>query len=215
MSQTEEFEPEAVRIAEQLRAAIIDGTRAAGSKLVERDIATELGVSRLPVREALKTLVSEGLVTQRPRSWAVVREFTATDIADLIEVRSGLELMTFKLAAQRYTRQGLEELREVLDSELEHAQRGDMLTARREAARFHDLINSMSGNVLLYELHQNLSARMRWLMTQHDDVLGMAHEHTALYEAIAARDVAALEVLVPKHLETSRSSATERTADTQ
>ena len=72
------FTPESERVTRRLRDEIIDGVRAPGSRLVERELAESLGVSRLPVREALKTLVAEGLVTPRPRSWAVVREFTTS-----------------------------------------------------------------------------------------------------------------------------------------
>lgn len=76
MTGSGDFEPESERVTRQLRDEIIDGVREPGSKLVERELAAELGVSRLPVREALKALVTEGLVTPRPRTWAVVREFT-------------------------------------------------------------------------------------------------------------------------------------------
>ncbi|MGW2221768.1 GntR family transcriptional regulator, partial [Nonomuraea sp. NPDC001684] len=97
------FEPESVRVIRRLRDDILDGVRPPGSKLVERDLATELGVSRVPVRDALATLAAEGLVTLRPRTWAVVREFTARDVADLVEVRSAFEAVTFQLAARRHT----------------------------------------------------------------------------------------------------------------
>lgn len=212
MSEKQDFEPEAVRVAEQLRSAIIDGLKLPGSKLIEREVAAELGVSRLPVREALKVLISEGLVLQRPRSCATVREFKAADIADVIEVRVALELMTFKLAAQRYTRQSLSDLREALDEEIDSARSGDAVVSRRAGARFHDLVNSMAGNELLCELHRSLGGRMRWLMAQHDDLMQMALEHERLYEAIAARDVAAMDELIPEHLETSRASANARQA---
>ena len=84
MSADQPFEPEADRIARIVREQIIDGERAPGDKLVERDLAAELGVSRVPVRDALKTLIAEGLVTPRPRTWAVVRTFTDADVDDQI-----------------------------------------------------------------------------------------------------------------------------------
>ena len=77
------FEPESERVTRRLRDEILDGVRGPGDRLVERDLAAELGVSRVPVRDALRALAAEGLVTPRPRSWAVVREFTASDVADL------------------------------------------------------------------------------------------------------------------------------------
>lgn len=199
----EEFEPESVRITRQLRDEIIDGVRAPGSKLVEREIAAELGVSRIPVRDALRDLVTEGLVTPRPRSWAVVRQFSAADIADLIEVRSAFETLAFRLAAARATRSGLEQLAAVLDREWQAARAGDARTARRAAADFHDVISELTANDLLQELHRTLRSRLRWLLVQHDDLIGVATEHQALYDAIAARDADTIETLVAEHLRSS------------
>ena len=207
MSEKPGFEPESVRVTDQLRDQIIDGVRLPGSKLVERDLAEELGVSRLPIRDALKTLVTEGMVTPRPRTWAVVREFTASDIADLSEVRASLELLTFKLAAQRNTREGLAELRRVLDEEHAGAAAGDAVGARRAGARFHETVTKLAGNDLLVELQGTLSSRMRWLLSQHDDLEAMAAEHERLFDAIARRDVESMDELVLGHLETSKLRA--------
>lgn len=199
----EEFEPESVRITRQLRDEIIDGVRAPGSRLVEREIAAELGVSRIPVRDALRDLVAEGLVTPRPRSWAVVRRFSAGDIADLIEVRSAFEALAFRLAATRATRAGLDRLGAVLEREWQAARAGDARTARRAAADFHDVVSELTANDLLQELHRTLRSRLRWLLVQHDDLIGVAGEHQALYDAIAARDADTIETLVREHLRSS------------
>ncbi|MEU5090009.1 GntR family transcriptional regulator [Streptomyces sp. NPDC021356] len=207
MAVAEDYVPESERVTRQLRDEILDGVRKPGSRLVERELAEALGVSRLPVREALKTLVSEGLVTPRPRTWAVVREFTASDVADLDEVRSALETLSFRLAAHRHTRAGLQRLRADLDAELEAARAGDAVRARRAAADFHQTVTTLAANELLNELDRVLSSRMRWFRGQHDDLLGVALEHEALYQAIAERDVQRVEALVLKHLATGRSAA--------
>ncbi|MFB6784011.1 GntR family transcriptional regulator [Streptomyces sp. NPDC056352] len=207
MAGSEGFEPESDRVTRQLRDDILDGVRRPGSKLVERELAAELGVSRLPIRDALKALVTEGLVTPRPRTWAVVREFSPTDVSDLGEVRSALETLTFRLAAQRRTRAGLEKLRADLDAELEAARCGDAVQARRAAADFHETVTSLAANELLSELERTLRSRMRWLLSRHDDLLGVAREHENLYDAIVARDVPRVEELVLKHLEMGRSAA--------
>ncbi|MDI3387579.1 GntR family transcriptional regulator [Streptomyces sp. B-S-A8] len=207
MAGSEGFEPESDRVTRQLRDDILDGVRRPGSKLVERELAAELGVSRLPVRDALKVLVNEGLVTPRPRTWAVVREFSPTDISDLDEVRSALETLTFRLAAQRSTRAGLDRLRADLDAELEAAREGDAVRARRAAADFHQTVTWLAANELLSELERTLRSRMRWLLSRHDDLLAVAQEHEELYDAIAARDVPRVEELVLKHLESGRSAA--------
>ncbi|MCX5084527.1 GntR family transcriptional regulator [Streptomyces sp. NPDC056121] len=210
MAGTGEFEPESERVTRQLRDDILDGVRKPGSKLVERELAAQIGVSRVPVRDALRVLVAEGLVTPRPRTWAVVREFTPTDIADLNEVREALEVMTFRLAAQRGDRVGLGRLRSNLDEELAAARAGDAVRARRAAADFHETVTSMAANELLSELEGTLRSRMRWLLGRHDDLLAMAQEHEALYAAVADRDVARVEELVVQHLENSRRAIADK-----
>ncbi|MCX2184706.1 GntR family transcriptional regulator [Streptomyces sp. SKN60] len=209
MTAAEEFRPESDRITRTLRDQIIDGTRAPGSRLVEREIAAELNVSRLPVRDALRDLVAEGLVTPRPRTWAVVREFSASDVSDLIEVRSALEILAFRLAAQRRTRAGLAKLRADLDAEQSAAARGDGATARRAAADFHETVTELADNALLTELEGTLRSRMRWLLGQHDAFSVVAEEHEELYRGIEARDAERVEELALRHLETSRKTAAE------
>ncbi|MGW1680330.1 GntR family transcriptional regulator [Saccharopolyspora sp. NPDC002376] len=210
MAQAGSFEPESERVMRQLRDEIVDGVRAPGSRLVERDLAAELGVSRLPVRDALRSLVAEGLVTPRPRSWAVVREFTASDVADLNEVRGAFEALTFKLAAQRRTKDGLARLREVVDAELAAARTGDEVRARRAAADFHEVVTSLAANELLNELDRVMSGRMRWLLGQHDDLTAIAEQHEGLYAAIADRDVARVEELIAEHLAAGQGMAAAR-----
>ncbi|GAA1152674.1 GntR family transcriptional regulator [Kribbella jejuensis] len=191
---------EAERVTRQLREEILDGVRAPGDRLVERELASALDVSRVPVREALKALVSEGLVTLRPRSWAVVRTFTDSDIADLIEVRTAFEPLTFRLAAQRRTRDGLERLQATLDEHLAAAKAGNAVLARRKAADFHEQVTELACNELLTEIERPLRSRMRWLLTQHDDLLGVARQHRELCTAIANRDVELAERLAAEHL---------------
>ncbi|MEV0286996.1 GntR family transcriptional regulator [Kribbella sp. NPDC050820] len=197
------FESEADRVTRRLRDEILDGVRGPGDRLVERDLADDLGVSRVPVREALKTLVTEGLVTLRPRSWAVVREFTDTDIADLSEVRAAFEPLAFRLAAERRTREGLERLKRALDQQLEAVRANDAVRARRAAGDFHEIVTELASNDLLVEIERPLRSRMRWLLAQHDDLAAVAEQHRGLYAAIAGRDVVEVERLVTEHLATS------------
>ncbi|NUT35977.1 MAG: GntR family transcriptional regulator [Hamadaea sp.] len=213
MTEPEPFEPESERVTRRLREQILDGVRVAGDRLVERDLADELGVSRVPVREALRALIAEGLVTPRPRSWAVVREFTASDVADLLEVREAIEPLVFRLAAQRRTRDGLLALRRVVDDEKAAAHAGDAVRARRAAADFHEVVTSLAANDLLVELERPLRSRMRWVLAQHDDLVAVAAQHEGLYEAIADRDVARVDRLVAEHLAAGRGMATARHGD--
>jgi len=199
------LESESERVTRLLRDEILDGVRTPGERLVERDMADGLGVSRVPVRDALKALVAEGLVTLRPRSWAVVREFTDSDIADLNEVRAAFEPLTFRLAAERRTREGLDRLRRALDEHLAAARANDAVLARRKAADFHEIVTDLASNELLVEVERPLRSRMRWLLAQHDDLMTVADQHEGLYAAIANRDVAEAERLVGEHLALSHA----------
>jgi DNA-binding GntR family transcriptional regulator len=194
------FESESERVTRRLRDEILDGLRAPGERLVERELAESLGVSRVPVRDALKVLVGEGLVTLRPRSWAVVREFTDSDIADLTEVRAAFEPLAFRLAAERRTREGLGRLKEALDRQLEAARAKDAVRARRAAADFHEIVTELASNELLVDIERPLRSRIRWLLAQHDDLMTVATQHEGLYRAIANRDAAGVERLVEEHL---------------
>ncbi|WP_235564001.1 GntR family transcriptional regulator [Microbacterium sp. Root553] len=195
-----------------LRDDIILGRRAPGSRLVERDIAAELHVSRLPVREAIRTLVSEGVVVARPRSWAVVRKFTRRDIQDFGEVREAIETLIFLFAAERHTDEGIARLRAALDRELSAAQAGDIEAARMAAGEFHAVAAELAGNEMLDELIGVFVTRLRWLFGQHDDLLAMAEEHRVILEAVAARDTDTLRWLIPRHLASGQATAELRLA---
>jgi len=212
MSPAEQFEPEAERVARIVREQIIDGERAPGDKLVERDLATELGVSRVPVRDALKTLIAEGLVTPRPRTWAVVRTFTEADVEDLIEVRSAIETLTFRLAAERRTLDRLVELEATLDREEQAARDHDATAAHRAGADFHELVAATAASPLLDEIGAITASRLRWLLGQHVDLQEMVDEHRALLAAIRAGDGQEAARLAVGHLRTSRDAARARLA---
>jgi DNA-binding GntR family transcriptional regulator len=207
---TSGFEPESVRVARVVREQIVDGSRAPGSRLVERDLATELGVSRIPVRDALRALVAEGLITPRPRSWAVVREFTDADVAYLQEVREAIDPLHFRLAAQRRTPRLLAIMTEAWEREAAAAVRGDAPVARRAAADFHEAVVSAAGNPVLAELHAVTASRVRWLLAQHSDLAGIADEHRALLDAVRDGDAQTASRLAQEHLRTSRVAADER-----
>lgn len=203
-------ELESVRVTRILRDDIVLGRRAPGSRLVERDIAAELNVSRLPVREAIKSLVGEGVVVARPRTWAVVREFTLRDIQDFAEVREAIETLIFVFAAERHDDAGIARMRDAYERELAAATIGDTEAARIAAGQFHEIAANIAGNDMLSELISVFLTRLQWLFGQHDDLLAMAEEHRIILEAMEARDAEALRVLIPKHLASGRLAAERR-----
>ncbi|WP_314428233.1 GntR family transcriptional regulator [uncultured Microbacterium sp.] len=205
-------ELESVRVTRILRDDIILGRRLPGSRLVERDIAAELDVSRLPVREAIRALVGEGVVIARPRTWAVVREFTPRDIQNFGEVREAIETLIFVFAAQRHSKEGLALLRSACERELAAAEAGDVDGARIAAAEFHEIAAGLAGNDMLNELIGVFLTRLRWLFGQHDDLVAIAEEHRMILDAVAARDEERLRELIPRHLANGQAAAQSRLA---
>lgn len=201
---------ESVRVARVLREEIIVGDRAPGERLVERDIAAAMNVSRLPVREAIKLLAAEGMVVARPRSGAVVREFTLQDIDDFAELREAIETMTFLLAAKRHTPEGLAALRGSIDRHRAAVAADDIRTAWRAASEFHVLAARLAGNAMLDELVMSLAPRLRWIFGHHDDLAEMLEEHEEIFFAFERRDTDRLRNLVIAHLEAGRREAVER-----
>ncbi|MGO2931760.1 GntR family transcriptional regulator [Microbacterium sp.] len=205
-------ELESARVARMLREDIVLGRRAPGSRLVERDIATALSVSRLPVREAIRKLAAEGLVHPRPRTWAVVREYTVDDVSDFSEMRSAVETLLFVLAAERHDESGLARLAEILEREQDAADAGDLESAREAAGHFHEQMVVLSGNEVLMELIDVFATRLKWIFGQHEDPTVMAVSHRRLFEAIAARDVPLVTRLVGEHLDAGNEAAMRRFA---
>lgn len=201
---------ESTRVAEILREDILHGRRPPGSRLVERDIAAELQVSRLPVREAIRDLVSDGIVVATPRTWAVVRTFSAQDLQDFAQVREAMETLSFELATQRAGESGLRLLESIVDEEETAAAAGDVAAARRASTEFHVTAVQLAHNAMLTELAASLVTRLRWLFGPHDDLSGMAAAHREILTAMQAGDVVAIRRLIPAHLAEGRVDAEKR-----
>ncbi|MFJ4173187.1 GntR family transcriptional regulator [Microbacterium sp. NPDC089696] len=203
-------ELESARVTRILRDDIVLGRRAPGSRLVERDIAAELDVSRLPVREAIRALVAEGVVIARPRTWAVVREFTLKELQDFGEVREAIETTIFVFAAQRRTPEGLDRLRDVYEQEFAAAHAGQVEEARIAASLFHEVAAHLAANDTIFEFVSVFATRLRWLFGQHDDLIETAEEHRIILEAVEAQDAVALRALIPQHTMNAVASAARR-----
>lgn len=201
---------ESVRVARMLRDDIMLGRRLPGARLVERDIATELEVSRLPVREAIKMLVAEGVVVARPRLGATVRESTEQDIHDFAQVRESVETLAWVLATERLDSERLARMEALVEREEAAAAVGDVDAAREASASLHMAAVELSDNAMLIELAYSLITRLRWLFGQHEDLAGMAVKHRAIVEAMRAGDVDRVRELIPRHLAQGRAAAIER-----
>ncbi len=175
---------------ERIRELIIVGDLPIGSRLIETQLAQEFGTSRAPVREAIRRLVEDGLIEERPHHGATVKVLDAAAIIDLYNVRLALETMTIRLATLRGM--STDRLRELVALMDEAAQKGDTMLVARHELDFHAEICQHSGNQLAIELFRSLGGRLLMAValdnTSHQDLLGVAAEHEPLLAAIESGD---------------------------
>ncbi|MFF3905381.1 GntR family transcriptional regulator [Streptomyces sp. NPDC001848] len=176
------------RVLATLRQEIIAGRLRPGDRLVERDLAERFGVSRVPVREAIRALVAEGFVLFETPRRTVVRRLTPTDVKELFELREALEVYAAGLASARASEKDLMELAELLDQAAAATAAGDAETITDINTRFHDRILAMAGNSLLISVMEPVDGRLRWLTRQNEEWPQLLTEHRELYEAIASGD---------------------------
>ena len=187
-----------------LRRAILRGELKPGERLMEIQLANKLGVSRTPIREAIRKLQLEGLVLMIPRKGAEVAEITEKNLRDVLEVRCALEELAVQLACERIDKAKLQDLhaaaehfREILDS--------DDITAIGEADEaFHDVIFAATDNERLIQLLNNLREQMyryriEYLKKKecHPQLL---EEHAAIIEAIEAHDKEKATQITTQHI---------------
>jgi DNA-binding GntR family transcriptional regulator len=176
------------RVLAALRQEIIAGRLRPGDRLVERELAERFGVSRVPVREAIRALVAEGFVHFETPRRTVVRRLTPTDVKELFELREALEVYAAGLASARADEKDLAELAELLDQAAAATAVGDAETITDVNTRFHDQILAMAGNSLLISVMEPVDGRLRWLTRQNEEWPQLLTEHRELYEAIASGD---------------------------
>ncbi|WP_427017554.1 GntR family transcriptional regulator [Pseudarthrobacter sp. P1] len=175
-------------VRDTIRGRIFEGHYAPGTRLVERDLAAEFHVSRLPVREALRMLRQEGIISDRGGRGAEVSALSAKDVADLFDVRNSLEVLACRLAAARASAEDLAMLEDLLGAADVFLAKGSLLEAHRANSEFHDAITRIADNDFLRSALEPLQGRMHWLFRHANDLPELLQEHRALYLAIASGD---------------------------
>ncbi len=175
-----------------LRQSILTGELKPGERLMEIHLADKLGVSRTPIREAIRKLELEGLVTMIPRRGAEVAQITEKSLKDVLEVRRALDALAVELACDRIGGEKLEELKEALDNFEAETRKGDANQVARADVKFHDTILEAAGNDKLVQMISNLSQQMyryRLEYVKDESHYGqLIQEHRQIYEAIRSRD---------------------------
>ncbi len=187
---------------------ILNGRYQPGDSLNEIKLSDEIGVSRTPVREAIRQLELAGLVETIPNKGAIVKGITAQDIEDIYTIRMRIEGLAARWAAEKATDAELEELREAVEMEEFYTQKNRTEQLMQFDSRFHEIIFRAGKSRVLM---QTLSSYHHYVQRARGKSLGtpgraeqVLEEHRAIYEAIAARDPDGAEKLMVQHIKNAR-----------
>ncbi|WP_067548216.1 GntR family transcriptional regulator [Nocardia crassostreae] len=195
------------RAYESIKQRIVGVELRPGQRLVERDLATELEVSRIPLREALRMLAAEGLVLLVPGKRALVAPFTPADVNNLFDVREVLESLAARLAAAHATPESVAPLRARMAEAHAATASGDLQRIAAANAAFHMEIIELAGNPLLSSQMRPLAARTEWLfrLTSDRDPAEQCSEHAQLFAHIEAGDTEAAAATAFAHAAAGRA----------
>ena len=187
-----------------LRQAILKGELEPGERLMEMQLAEKLGVSRTPIREAIRKLDSEGLVFMIPRRGAIVAQITEKDLKDVLEVRSSLERLSTELACERMKNEMFDDLR-VAQEAFKEALRGDDITLQAQKdVEFHDVIYKATNNLRLIQMLNNLREQMYRYRLEYlkDDSSHqkLVEEHEAIIDALSKREKEKATDIIVRHI---------------
>lgn len=189
---------------DRLRDLIVQGELSPGARLNERVLCERLGISRTPLREALKVLSTEGLVELQPNRGAFVTPVTLPAVRETFEVMGALEALAGQLACRNITAAQLAEIRALHYEMLAHHARADLSGYFKLNQTIHLKIVEASGNATLAATYRNLNAhvrRARYMANLSQERWDKAvAEHEAMLQALAARDDARLQQLLSDHL---------------
>lgn len=196
-------------VTDKLRERILNGQYAPGERLVENRLSAELGVSRIPVREALRALASEGLVLIEPRRGASVARLSPDIVREMVEVRATLEGLNAKLAAQRRDPDLIAELQQVLRDGMDAAAQGraDELLALN--TRFHEVLGTIAANSVLQDMMRSLRERTAALFGPANAVRARQNwdEHAQILQAVIAGDADLAALLAARHVYSAAKAA--------
>ncbi len=203
--QMNEFLPLRDVVFNTLRQAILTGDLKPGERLMEIHLANKLGVSRTPIREAIRKLELEGLVTMIPRRGAEVAQITEKSMNDVLEVRRAMDALCVELACDRISEEELAELKGACDAFAEAVKGGDIKVIAKADVALHDIIVQATGNRRLVQLINNLSEQMyRYRFEYLKDASrhqNLIEEHRMIYEGIVKRDREAASQAAKLHID--------------
>lgn len=188
-----DYKPLREVIFDTLREAIITGELKPGERLMEVKLAEKMGVSRTPVREAIRMLELEGLVDMLPRKGAHVAELSVKDIMDVLEVRASMDSLATKLAAERITDEEIKELKQIQVQFVSYADKDNLQGTIKKDVEFHELIYRASRNDRLLQIANNLREQVQRFrviyLKDYSSPRNLIKEHEDICAAISERDL--------------------------
>ena len=175
-----------------LREAILKGELKPGERLMELQLAAKLGVSRTPIREAIRMLEQEGLAVTIPRKGAEVAKMTEKDMEDVLQIRDALDELAASIACEQMTKEQLDTLTETMHEFEESTKSKDLKKIAAADVQFHDIIYQATGNPKLVNMLNNLREQMYRYRIEYlkDSAVRrqLAKEHKAICEALRTHD---------------------------
>lgn len=210
----DEFLPLRDVVFNTLRQAILTGELKPGERLMEIHLANRLGVSRTPIREAIRKLELEGLVTMIPRRGAEVAQITEKSMKDVLEVRRTLDALSAELACERISSEEEEALKKACQAFEDAVKTKDTKAIAKADVAIHDIIAEATGNQRLIQLINNLAEQMyRYRFeyikdaTQHERII---QEHRIIYESIVNKDKEAASKMAKTHIDNQEKAVIAR-----
>lgn len=192
------------QVVSQVRDLIIEGTLEPGSRIDEAHLIEELGVSRTPFREALRTLAAEGLVIVRPSKGSIVRKLTPADVFSMLEVLGNLEKLAGELACERASDDEITDLIDLHNSMMDCYRTRERMPYYKMNQEFHSRLAGLSKNETLQDMQANIQARLkriRYIGNQEPNSwAGAVADHEEMVRALEGRDGKRLGEAMANHL---------------
>lgn len=188
-----------------LREAILKGELKPGERLMELQLAAKLGVSRTPIREAIRMLEQEGLAVTIPRKGAEVAKMTEKDMEDVLQIRDALDELAASIACEQITAAELEDLQRTMHEFEKYTKTGDVKRTAEADVRFHDIIYKATRNPKLENMLNNLREQMyRYRVEYLKDEKNypvLIREHKEILEGLAVKDKERVTAAMHLHVE--------------
>ena len=198
-------------IAEKVSERILKGEYEIGEKIKENQIASELKVSRTPIREAFKLLENEGLIDYIPNRGCFAKGFTKQDVDDIYAVREALEELAVRWAVERITPEEINALEEQVDLMEFYSKKKDKKKVLELNASFHDVIYAAARSRFLAQVLRSykeyIEKTRKSIFYEQSYLESILREHRAIFEAIRERDSEKAVDAIAKHLEASQDRA--------